>query len=290
MTTVDLLDRTHSLVAVGGAIYAARQSGLYRISGGVAQSLYEAWLPEQDVPTLAIAVLPDGTLLGGINGGAARSEDDGRTWEAIQFRSPPPLVTCLADATSLAGESCILAGTYEDGVFRSTDGGKNWRANNHGLYDHGVYCLALSPAFANDGIVYAGTGSGTYISENAGRLWQDLLLPADDETVLSLALSPGFAADGTLYVGTESHGLLRSLDAGDSWETALETEVAVNSLATTKGNTVVAQVDDAVLRSADRGATWTKLVAENVDCLALDSSGETLLIGMADGSIRQESP
>ena len=70
MTTVDLLDRTHSLVAVGGAIYAARQSGLCRISGGEAQNLYEAWLPNQDVPTLAIAVLPDGTLLGGINGGA----------------------------------------------------------------------------------------------------------------------------------------------------------------------------------------------------------------------------
>ena len=96
----------------------------------------------------------DGTLLGGINGGVARSDDDGGAWEAIQFRSPPPLVTCLVASNDDGG--CILAGTFEDGIFpldrwRGAVGG----AHNHGLFDHGVYCLALSPDFERDGVAYA---------------------------------------------------------------------------------------------------------------------------------------
>ncbi len=287
MTAVDVLDRSHSLVALDDAILVARQSGLYRVSAnGAAQNLYADWMPNQDVPTLALAILPDGTLLGGINGGVARSDDNGGRWEAIQFRSPPPLVTCLAASTENGGD-CILAGSFEDGIFRSADGGRSWRAHNHGLFDHGVYCLGLSPDFGRDGVVYAGVDSGLYKSLNGGRLWEDMTLPADDASVLSLALSPAFADDGTLYIGTESHGLLRSEDRGETWETALATERAVNALALGQAGTVLAQIEDSVWRSTD-GENWTIWIAKDVECLALDARGESLLLGMTDGLIRRE--
>ena len=222
MTAANVTDRTHSLVAQGGAIYAGRQSGLYRIqTKGEAQNLFRAWLPDQQMPALALAIDDGGELmLAGIQSGVARSIDGGATWDAIQLRAPAPLVTCLAAAPDVAAGGCVLAGTFEDGVFRSTDGGATWQAVNHGLFDHSVYALALSPRFCEDGLVYAGTSSGVYASENGGRLWQDLTMPAGDETVLSLAL----AGCGALYAGTESHGLLRSKDGGESWETLLETE------------------------------------------------------------------
>ena len=288
MTTVDLMDRTHSLVAAGGEIIAARQSGLYRIgAGGDAQNLYKSWMPDQNVPTLAIDILPDGSLLGGINGGVVHSGDDGRTWEAVQFRSPPALVTCLAVGRDETGEMCILAGTFEDGVFRSTDGGKSWRAHNHGLFDHSLYCFALSPNFAQDGIVYAGTGSGVYRSENGGRLWRDLILPDGDEAVLSLALSPGSAGDGALYVGTESHGLLCSCDDGESWTKLRLAEGAINAIVFARADALFAQVDDAVWHSRDDGGSWRESVTAEVDCIALDLDGETLLLAMADGGVKR---
>ena len=285
MTAVKRMDRTHSLVAHGSAIYAARQSGLYRIAApGNEQSLFSAWLPDQAMPGLAIAIDAGGDLLlAGIQGGVARSTDGGANWEAIPLRSPAPLVTCLAAVPDFASGGCVLAGTFEDGIFRSTDGGATWLAVNHGLFDHSIYALALSRRFSADGVVFAGTGSGIYASDNGGRLWRDLTMPAGDETVLSLAL----AENGALYTGTEAHGLLRSCDAGDSWETLLETEGAVNAIALADAAQIVAQVDDRVMRSMDDGETWTEMVAEGVGCLSLD--GEDLLIAMSDGSIHRQT-
>lgn len=285
MSALDLMERTHSLVAAGGAIYAARQSGLYRIHApGEAQSLYQFWLPDQDIPTLALAIDAGGDLmLTGIQGGVARSTDGGATWEAVQLRAPAPLVTCLATAPDFAADGCVLAGTFADGVFRSTDGGATWLAVSHGLFDHNIYALALSPHFVEDGVAYAGTGSGIYVSDNGGCLWRDLSMPAGDETVLSLTL----ADSGALYAGCEAHGLLRSSDAGETWETLLETEGAVNAVELADDSRIIVQVNDAVLQSPDAGASWKESIAGDVDCLSRD--GESVLIAMSDGSIRRET-
>ena len=284
MMSIETLERINSLLATDDLIYAARQSGLHRLTaaGDNSRSLFESWLPGQDVPTLAIAAYGE-LLMAGIKGGVARSADGGASWEAQQFRAPAPLVTCLALSTDFDDDGVVLAGTFEDGVFRSTDGGISWRAVNHGLFDHSIYALALSPEFAHDGIVYAGTGSGVYRSENGGRLWWDLTMPADDETVLSLAL----AESGALYAGCEAHGLLRSNDAGLSWATLLETEGAVNAVALMPDGAIVAQVDDGVLLSRDDGASWSDIITVGLDCMALDISSKTLLLAMADGSIRR---
>jgi len=285
MATFDTITRTNSLLTAGDVVYAARQSGLYRIgASGAEQNLYQSWLPDQELSTLAIAAVDD-LLLAGINGGVARSEDGGASWTAQQFRTPAPLVTCLAVSPAFADDGCVLAGTFEDGVFRSTDGGRSWRAVNHGLFDHSVYALALSPRFVEDGIAYVGTGSGIYRSENGGRLWWDVMMPSGDETVLSLALSE----NGALYAGCETHGLLRSKDGGNSWHTLLETDRAVNGVALTNSGVIVAQVDDGLLHSSDDGATWREMAADNVDCVGLDAHGATLLMAMADGRIRQSS-
>ena len=282
MSAVATIERTNSLLAAGDAVYAARQSGLYRIgASGEEQNLYQPWLPDQDLPTLAIAKAGN-LLLAGINGGVARSPDGGRSWEAHQFRAPAPLVTCLALSINFSADGCALAGTFEDGIFRSTDRGETWRAVNHGLFDHSIYALALSPRFADDGVAYVGTGSGIYRSENGGRLWWDLTMPSGDETVLSLAL----AESGALYAGCEAHGLLRSNDGGESWKTLLETDGAVNGVALANSGAIIAQVDDALLLSRDDGADFSEVKAANVDCMALDLDGKTLLIALPGGLIR----
>ena len=281
MTSIDLMERTHALVSADGMLYAARQTGFYQIGeAGDAQRLHLRGLPDDELPILALACDSSaGLLLAGVQGGVLRSADGGSNWEAVPFRAPPPLVTCLALLPS--GE--VLAGTYEDGVFRSDDGGGTWRAHNHGIFDHSVNCLVLSPG-SDEGIVYAGVSSGLYRSENGGKLWRDIRMPAGDEMVLSLATSLDGAA---LYAGTESHGLLRSLDGGQTWAQLLRTEGAVNALALVPDSTVIAQVDDAVLRSSDDGATWTEIAAGSVDCILLDEDGGRLILALSDGGLRR---
>lgn len=283
MTAINSTERTNSLLAAGDAIYAARQTGLVRIgAGGDAQNLFRSWLPKEEPPTLAIAARRK-LLLAGINGGVARSDDGGASWKAHPFRAPAPLVTSLALSPAFGDDGCVLAGTFEDGVFRSTDGGETWRAVNHGLFDHSIFALALSPRFAIDGIAYAGTSSGIYRSENGGTLWWDVTMPSGDETVLSLALGK----NGALYAGCEAHGLLRSNDAGESWETLLATDGAVNGVALASDGAIVAQVDDGVLQSPGDGASWIEVESTNVDCMALTEDGDSLLVALAGGALRQ---
>lgn len=291
-------DRTHALIEQDSAIFVARQSGLYRYHGtdGARQSLYQSWQPEQALPTMAVALSPnfadDGLIVAGINGGVARSQDAGENWDALPFRRPPPLVTCLALSPAFDRDSCLLAGTLEDGMFRSIDGGHHWGAFNFGLYDRNVYCLALSPAFSDDGLAYIGASTGIYRSENGGRFWGDLPLQSGDETVLSLALSPRFPADNTLFAGTESHGLLRSIDGGATWQRLPMPEGAVNAvltLAALDGSAwLAAQVNDGVYVSPDDGANWQQLARSNAHALAAGRN-DTLLLGMADGSLRREA-
>ena len=280
-------DRIHALVAAGG-ITVARQSGLFRLSSldGTAQNLYQGWRPDVAIATLALAVADD-IILAGIAGGVARSDDGGESWRALQFRVPPPLVTCLALSPDFARDGVALAGSFEDGIFRSDDGGESFGAFSFGLFDHNVYCLALSPAFTRDGLAFAGTGSGVYRSDNGGRYWRDLSLPAGDETVLSLALSPNFDADGIIYAGTEAHGLLRSDDGGDRWRRMADIGGAVDALllAEDDDSRLYALADDALLRSDDGGDRWQTLLESNVAAIAFAGDGRSLLLGMASGDI-----
>ena len=292
----EITDRAYAMASTGAALYIARHSGLFcsQPADDVEQNLYQSWLPDQPLPTLALALSPefaiDGLILAGINGGVARSEDAGETWQALQFRIPPPLVTCLALSPTFDSDGCVLAGSYEDGICRSGDGGRSWAAANFGLFDHNVLCLALSPAFAEDGLAFSGTSSGIYRSQNGGRLWQDLSMPSGDETVLSLALSPGFAADGGLYAGTEAHGLLHSSDGGNRWQRLQLPDGAVNSLIVSPGGDsdyrLIAQVDESALLSEDRGKNWQLLASADVDAVAL-ADDASLLIALADGSVTQ---
>ena len=77
--SIETLERTNGLLATDDLIYAARQSGLHRLTadGDNSRSLFESWLPGQDVPTLAIAAYGE-LLMAGIKGGVARSADGGR--------------------------------------------------------------------------------------------------------------------------------------------------------------------------------------------------------------------
>ena len=267
------MQRTHQIARLHGTIHAARQNGLWRIANsGWSQNLFGKWSGDQEVAALCLAAYGE-TLLAGINGGVAISVDGGESWDAIPFRLPAPLVTCL-----LHVDDSLLAGTFADGVFRSSDGGKSWQAVNHGLFDHSVNCLATDPRGET---VFAGTSTGIYYSVNGGRLWHDLDgVGSGDETVIALAADD----DGALYAGCESHGLLRIRD-GNAEKIRVQ-KGAVNGIVCGDG-WLAAQIDDRVMLTRDNGNRWTRL-AKTVDCMAKDDDG--LLLAYADSSVGRQIP
>jgi len=170
----------------------------------------------------------------------------------------------------------LYVGTFDDGVYVTEDGGESWRAADSGLDDRRVLSLAVSPAQERAGrsAVYAGTEpSNLYRSEDAGRTWQRLValreLPSEPSWsfpgrpwthhVRTIALHP--SDPEWLLVGIELGGVMRSLDAGRSWEDHNSQahsdahQLLTHPLAPER---VYEAAGQGVALSKDRGATWSR--------------------------------
>ena len=250
------------------SVFAATTGGLFQSRDGG-----QSWTAVNDpargaaIEVLAISILRDDglALFAGAHDGLQRSIDAGQTWQSQLFGSHV-LAVATAPRSHEPGEaaSLVLAGTELDGIVRSDDGGRTWQSANAGLWELTVLALAFSPQFARDGVAFAGTTSGLYRSRNGGKSWRLVDTALDEVAVQCLAVSPRFGIDRLVLAGTEAHGLLRSDDAGTTWQ-------SVSSLATTgvsalafspdyvafpEWGAVAAGIGDGVAVSYDAGRTW----------------------------------
>jgi len=282
--------------------FAARLSGLSvsRDQGQTWQSAYQTLALSQRLPTLAVALAPGRSrkcvVFAGYNGGVLRSLDGGVTWENMPLRLPAPAVAALAVSPDFRRDSLVFAGTLADGVFYSGDGGAHWQTGNLGLMDMNVFCLGISPAFAADQTIFAGAQSGLFCSRTGGRAWREVDLPVGYDAVISLALSPNYAEDGVLFAGTETHGLLRSADAGRHWQALGQTALSnsINQIvlapAYPRRPRLLVLHDGSLSASDDGGATWQPLAqsAETVVAVLAPSGfedGQPVLMGLESGQV-----
>jgi hypothetical protein len=91
----------------------------------------------------------------------------------------------------------------------STDLGTTWTQSRAGLTG-AVNVLLTIPG--NGQLVYAGTGSGLFISTDAGATWEPTDLTG---SVRTLVCDPGHPAD--IFAGTYNNGVLASTDGGTTW-------------------------------------------------------------------------
>lgn len=143
-----------------------------------------------------------------------RSADGGKTWTS--FRVPGQ--DAYAFAINPKNPKIIYAGGRgtEHQMRRSSDGGATWKAVGEGLPDRSIHILAIPRE--RPSTIYVGTGFGQlFRSDDDGGTWKELDIGLQGtESLFSLDLDPHDAM--TLYAGTQ-HGLRRSTDGGDSWET-----------------------------------------------------------------------
>jgi photosystem II stability/assembly factor-like uncharacterized protein len=127
----------------------------------------------------------------------------------------------------------VLAGSYGQGIFRSTDGGASWMDANQGLTATALRTL-FADAAQNDALL-CGTEPGRgFRSTDRGQSWQELTgiaaLPNSAEWYLPYSPRAGalrnfYAPPGhpdQLFASIEVGGLLRSTDRGATW-TMLDT-------------------------------------------------------------------
>ena len=277
------------------ALFAATATGIFRADAGGSRA-YELWAATStgaSVPfATAVAASPrfadDGTLFAAARDGLYRSRDGGRTWARVLIGGP---IFAVALSPTFAEDGALFVATAEDGVLRSEDGGTSWSGANAGLLDLTVLALALSPRVADDRTAFAGTASGLYRSRNGGRSWREADLGLDEAGVQALAISPTFARDRLVLAGTEADGLLRSDDAGTTWELvdALAGRgVTAVALTNRQGAPplIAAATEDAVLLSEDGGETWRETEALPAPALTLEFAAQApdepaLFVGLA---------
>jgi photosystem II stability/assembly factor-like uncharacterized protein len=155
--------------------------------------------------------------------GIARLEQSGEAW-AVELSLAGSGAQCLA--VDPDDPDTVYAGLREGGVRRTVDGGRSWV--DCALPEPGVFSLAVSPA---DGAVYAGTEPSRLIrSDDGGENWRalDALLELPSRPTWSFPprpwtshvrwIAPSPHDADLLLVGIELGGLMRSSDAGASWQ------------------------------------------------------------------------
>lgn len=273
--------------AVGKAVYRAgfflSQDGAHswkRSSRGLTSTSFACMASAQEHPELL--------FLGTENAGIFRSENGGRSWEAVPGKGPGSNVTALR---VMEDGQTVYAGTQQAGAWVSRDQGDHWtlltadplitsaitdvdaspadpRFLALSITDLGAAlsadggktwlladglpsdCCAVAAGVGGAHGILIGTQSGDLWWSDGGTRWQRVLSLADGSVYGFLHLS------GSVLAAT-SQGVLASTD-GRSWTDSSSgiTNLTLAAVTTAQGNTLYAATDAGVFRSADAGASW----------------------------------
>jgi photosystem II stability/assembly factor-like uncharacterized protein len=206
-------------------------------------------------------------VLVGTKEGIAIIERERSEWRV----SPRTLTDKHISAIIIQAESGLtIAGAFHGSVHVSADGGKTWEPRGDGLTESNIYSLA-SARINGHTRLYAGTEPAhLFASDDLGLHWNEMpslrsvpsvskwSFPAPPHIghVKHLNFDPHNPA--TIYASIEVGGLLKSTDAGQSWQELADLYEDVHRLMIHPNNPnfLYAVTGRGLYVSPDAGATW----------------------------------
>lgn len=266
-------DRTLFALIAGGSILRSFDTGLTWIDTGFPlRTTYET--------NLAPVFVSPQTLLVGTPLGLYGSQKDG-TWRQVGGGLPRG----VAQSTPLIGADTSLAvlvsGAGEGDpqhVFLSSDSSRSWTKPVPDLPQPiALEDLRFSPAFATDHTAFVASNWEKPWRSLKGGAWRRFG-PPGEWSLSALQLSPSFDRDRLVFMRLQDNSLWRSADGGDTWSNVSgpwggEAPIAVTpgtgylldaltfSPAFTQDGVILTQAANSLFRSADRGTTWSKVLA-----------------------------
>jgi len=126
-----------------------------------------------------------------------------------------------------------------------------------------VHTLAFDAAGQT---LWLGAHTGLYRSEDGGRAWAKVSLPAHGHGPDVMAIAPHPTQANLVYVGTHEAGVLKTADGGTTWAAAngglrgLDVHgLAIDPNAPTKLHALVREAGAGLYRTTDGGQKWVRV-------------------------------
>ena len=248
-------------------VYCGCYEGLY-CSNNKGENWFETVLNPTRIGR-KVAVSPDykndGTVfMAGYGNPIMATRDGGDSWEmlsrGVRMMSPYSLAT----SPTYAKNNLLLIGT--GGIRRSPDGGHSWQviplkpispSKEIGSYE--TRQIAFSDDFENDNTCFALTAAGFYTSTDRGKSWTGKAVPID--WTWRLAVAPNWHNNKTAFLG--GYNAWRTTDGGNTWHRLRDTGKTLGLVCApdfeTTGEVFLASQQRGLMRSRDRGETWTAI-------------------------------
>lgn len=206
------------------------------------------------VRALAVAPSDPQVIAAGTLGGVFLSRDGGRAWKRITPRGHADLRNIESVAFDPVDPRVLYVGTWHLG-WKTLDSGAEWVPVHRGMIDDS-HVMTLTVDRRNPQTVYASACTGIYRSTDGATEWTKLNgIPYSSRRTRAFFQS---GDDADLLMAGTTEGLWISEDRGETWRSATSRELVVNALLVQPGGTIVLGTEGAgVLRSSDRGKTWT---------------------------------
>jgi photosystem II stability/assembly factor-like uncharacterized protein len=275
-----------------GELLAGTETGLYRMDRTTrCWTHLSSPMDSRLVTAIAQSPADPAVIVAGTQPGALfRSDDDGRSWQALDVPMKPhvsisvqngrirvpsgggaPNIRHWTRVTQILFDPeeprLVWAGVEIDAVWRSEDGGRSWRQTTKGLASKDIHGFAL--VRNGQRVLYATTNEGLHASRDDGETWT--LQTIDSPWQYVRAIGSRADASGVMFM-TNGDGppgwsgrLFRSRDHGARWEDVRlpgEVQSSVYTLAAHPADPSLlfaATCLGQIYRTTDAGETWTAL-------------------------------
>lgn len=205
----------------------------------------------------ALETAPAGPIFALASGQIYLSPDDGLSWQKTALRNERAelAVSTKGHLFAAAPVYCDVS-CFQNGVFRSIDGGESWASLHVSPSDEPVAAFVAGA----EGHVFA-LSDGLYRSVDDGESWSRIDLASIAPGVSNVRLRAVAAHHEGLVAGVTNHAAFFSADNGVSWERIPfeEGELFISRLTVSHDGTLFASAGLLLLRSDNRGRTWSAL-------------------------------